>query len=350
MRKRKAFGLFEPMSEFSSLIEAFYKAAKGKNDRLAVLAFKSELENNIFQIREELLNETYQFGPYRTFYVTEPKTRLIESACFQDRVVHHAIYDRLEPLYESQFYAYSFACRTGRGTHAAMLCLNDWVCKSGLRIFLKCDIRKFFPSVDREKLLVILRKSVGDEKMMRLMDRLVHSAPRTGIPIGNLTSQLFANIYMNELDQYVKRKLRVKYYIRYMDDFIVLTKDRESAHVLKEQMRDFVAKEMNLELSPEKVRIGNVNEGIPFVGYCQRPNEIKVRGAALRRIRKKVRRAYKRTFGKNYEMPDGFWESEETKRTHFYGSWSSFVGQTKYARNGVYLQSKMKNELELLPP
>lgn len=350
MRKRKAVGLFEPMMEFSNLIQAFHRASKGKRNRLAVLSFQTHLEENIFKIQEQLLREDYPFGPYRSFYVTEPKTRLIESACFQDRVVHHAIYERLEPLFDVQFYEYSFACRTGRGTHAAMLTLQDWIHRSNFNTFLKCDIRKYFPSVNRTKLLEIMARSIADEKMLRLLDKLVMSAPRTGIPIGNLTSQLFANIYLNELDQFVKRKLRVKYYIRYMDDFILLMETPDAARAMKEILREFNEDELKLTLSPEKVRIGQVHEGVPFVGYCLRPNDIRVRGAALRRMRKKVKKAYRKTFGANYEMPDDFWDSQKTKRSHFYGSWSSFTGQTRYAKDGSYLQERMVKELEILPP
>lgn len=350
MRKRKVYGLFDPMTEFPNLIGAFYKAAKGKKNRLAVLSFQANLEDNLFDIQARLRDETYPFGPYRSFYVTEPKLRLIESACFQDRVVHHAIHERLEPLFDSQFYEYSFACRSGRGTHAAMLTLGEWIHNSRLPIFLKCDIRRFFTSINREKLLSVLDKSIGDEKMMRLLERLILSAPRTGIPIGNLTSQLLANVYLNELDQFVKRRIRVKHYIRYMDDFILLTEDPESARVLKEEIRVFVEDELKLELSPEKVRIGHVNEGVPFVGYCQRPDDIRVRGAALRRMRKKVRKAYLASFGRHYEMPEDFWESQRTKRTLFYASWSSFVGQTKYTKNANGLSRNLIRELEILPP
>ena len=338
------------MTEFSSLRRAFYSAAQGKKNRLAVLSFQNNLEENIFDIQERLRDETYPFGPYRSFYVTEPKRRLIESACFQDRVVHHAMYERLEPLFDPKFYEYSFACRAGRGTHAAMLKLGEWIRESRLPTFLKCDIRQYFTSVDREKLLSILRKSIGDEQMMRLLERLILSAPRTGIPIGNLTSQLFANLYLNELDQLVKRQLRVKYYIRYMDDFILLTENHGAARRLKETIREFVQDELKLELSPEKVRIGHVKEGVPFVGYCQRPSGVRVRGAAMRRMRKKFRKAYRKDFGRNYEMPEGFWSSQKTKRTVFYASWSSFVGQTKYTKNAAYLKEKMIKELEILPP
>lgn len=350
MRKRKAVGLFEPMREFSSLLHAFNKAAHGKKDRLAVLSFRSRLEENLFEIRDELEEETYSFGPYRTFYVTEPKRRLIESARFQDRIVHHAIFDRLEPLFEAQFYHYSFACRTGRGTHAAMTTLHEWIQRSRLPVFLKCDVRRYFPSIDRATLVSILDRSIGDPKMMRLLERLILTAPNTGIPIGNLTSQLFANIYLNELDQFVKRELRIKHYVRYMDDFVFLLETPERARDVRTLSQAFLRDRLKLELSPEKVRIGKVSEGLPFVGYCLRPGEVRVRGASLRRLRKKVRKAYRRSFGKHHEMPEDFWDSDRTRHSLFYGSWSSFVGQTKYAKNAGFLKEKLIQELELLPP
>lgn len=350
MRKRKIYGLFDPMTEFRVLNRAFKAASAGKKDRLAVLSFEMRLEENLFQLRDDLRTENYGFGPYRSFFVHEPKLRLIESACFRDRVVHHAIYGVLEPIFDAKFYEYSFACRTGRGTHAAMLTLHEWVRKSRLKTFLKCDIRKFFPSMDRTVMMSILERSIGDEKMMRLLEKLVMNAPRTGIPIGNLTSQLFANIYMNELDQFVKRQLRVRYYIRYMDDFIILCETPVEARTLRDTIEDFLISNLKLELSPEKVMIGQVSQGIPFVGYCQRPNGIRVRGAALRRSRKKVRKAFRSSFGRHYEMDEDFWESTKTRRSRFYGSWSSFVGQTKYADDGLYLQQKLARELELLPP
>ncbi len=350
MRKRKAHGLFEPMTDFLYLKNAFKTASAGKRNRLAVMSFRVRLEENIFQLSNDLQAESYSFGPYRSFYIHEPKTRLIESACFRDRVVHHAIYKTLEPIFDAQFYEYSFACRTGRGTHKAMLTLHDWVRRSKLKTFLKCDIRKFFPSMDRTLMMSFLERSIADEKLMRLLEKLVMNAPRTGIPIGNLTSQLFANIYMNELDQFVKRKLRVKYYIRYMDDFILLCETPQEGRRLRDEIEEFLRTKLKLELSPEKVMIGQVDQGIPFVGYCQRPNGIRVRGAPLRRSRKKVRKAFKSSFGRHYEMEEDFWTATKTRQSRFYGSWSSFVGQTKYANDGLFLQQRLAKELELLPP
>ncbi len=345
MRKRKFDGLFDSMADFLNLRDAFYAASKGKRDRLAVATFQSTLEMNLFAMEKDLQNETYEFGPYRSFYVSEPKRRLIESARFRDRVVHHAICMKLNPIFFPRFYEYSFACLPGKGTHSSMLTLHKWVQKSGRPYFLKCDIRKYFPSVKRPILLGILKRTLADEKLLRLLEKLILTAPRTGIPIGNLTSQLFANIYLNELDQYVKRELKEPYYVRYMDDFVFLLNSHEEALRLREKIEKFVVEKLDLELSPEKVRIGLVDEGLPFVGYCLRPYSVRVRGASLRRCRKKVVAAYKKSFADGMSVREK-WGEDIVRHSLFYRSWSSYVGQTRYAEDSFYLQEKLLNEIE----
>lgn len=345
MRKRKFHGLFDSMTEFLNLRDAFYLSIKGKRGKAAVELFESALEVNLFSISEELYNETYEFGPYQSFYVNEPKKRLIESAKFRDRVVHHAICMKLNPIYFPQFYKYSFACIPGRGTHSAMLTLHKWVKGSGRGYFLKCDIRKYFPSVNRFILLDILKKTLADEKLLRLLEKLILTAPQTGIPIGNLTSQLFANLYLNELDQYVKRNLQEPYYIRYMDDFVFLVNSHEEAVVLRQKVEEFVVQTLQLELSPEKVHIGRVEDGLPFVGYCLTQKSIRIRGGSLRRCRKKVLIAYKKSFPQGLSVKEN-WESKVVRNSLFYKSWSSFVGQTSYVEDSLYLQSKLLNEIE----
>lgn len=346
MRKRKYDGIFESMAEFLNLRDAFYFASKGKKDRIAVMTFDSYLELNLLKVVEELQAETYEFGPYRSFYVIEPKKRLIESARFRDRVVHHAICMKLNPIYYPMFYEYSFACLPEKGTHLAMLTLHNWIKGSGRPYFLKCDIRKYFPSIKRPILMELLRKTLADEKLLRLLERLIFTAPRTGIPIGNLTSQLFANIYLNELDQYAKRELREPFYIRYMDDFVFLLNSHEEALDLRKKVEEFVVNKLQLELSPEKVRIGRVSEGLPFVGYCLRPESIRVRGASLRRCRRKVKTAYKKSFLDRISVRE-HWQTDRVRQSLFYRSWSSYVGQTRYAENGLYLQSDLLKEIEI---
>lgn len=346
MRRRKFTNIFDSMTEFGHLKNAFYGACQGKKSRLTVMSFEVSLERNLLSLHQELRDGTYQFGPYRSFYVTEPKRRLIESACFRDRVVHHAICNKLNPIFFPKFYQYSFACLPGRGTHSAMLTLQKWINTSRRKYYLKCDIRKYFPSVRRDILFALLQKSLADERLLKLLEGLIHTAPQTGIPIGNLTSQLFANIYLNELDQFVKRELREPYYVRYMDDFILLTDSAQASSELRKVIEDFVVSKLKLEMSPEKVRIGRVEEGLPFVGYCLRRNSVRVRGASLRRCRKKVFKAYRSSFQRKNVQLQQDWATPLVRQSLFYRSWSSFVGQTRYADDSFYIQNKLLKEIE----
>ncbi|MCB0370026.1 MAG: group II intron reverse transcriptase domain-containing protein [Bdellovibrionales bacterium] len=285
--------LFESIFSFSSLNRSFYSAAKGKWDRTSVAKFCIDLEKNILEIIDQIYDNTYEFGPYRSFTIFEPKKRKIESASFRDRVVHHSIFKTLEVVFEPKFFFHSYACRSGRGSHAAMLTLKKWVSIYPTMWFLKCDIKKYFESIDREILFKILSESINDERLLSCIKKLIFTAPgNKGIPIGNLTSQLFANVYLNELDQYVKRVLRKKYYVRYMDDFIILVSNHEEAREVLNLVREFVSNKLKLELSPQKVLVGRVSEGVCFVGYMVFPSQIRLRSGRLRSYRQKLKKRY----------------------------------------------------------
>lgn len=281
--------LFETITSYQSLHRAFYKSIKRKGCRQSIAKFAVNLEENILQISQELKGGTYQFGPYRSFFVHEPKTRLIESAWFRDRVVHHALHEVLETIYDPIFIEHTYACRSGRGHHAAMLKLHQWMQGDPNRYFLKCDIKKIFPSIDRTILIGIISRKIKDTRLLNCIENLIHTAPGgKGIPIGNLTSQLFANIYLNELDQFIKRKLKVHHYIRYMDDFICLVKPQNEALNLRVQIQEFLFVNLNLELSPQKVMIGPTKMGMSFLGFHLTPKRIRLKGVNLRKMRKKV--------------------------------------------------------------
>lgn len=280
--------LFDEISSFPRLRRSFYMAAKAKFTRTAITKFSTKLEQNLLEISDQLKNEEYSFGKYRSFYIAEPKIRLIESACFRDRVVHHSLHRSLEPIFDAQFYDHSYACRSGRGHHKAVLLLQKWMRTTPEQYYLKCDIRKFFPSIDREILLQILGKTLVDQKLMRCLDRLIHQAPRSGIPIGNLTSQLFANIYLNELDQFIKRRLRIRKYVRYMDDFIMIFETHDAALVAKSQIEEFLILKLKLTMSPHKVLIGKNQLGVAFLGFFLTPRSIRLRGTFFRRMKKKI--------------------------------------------------------------
>jgi retron-type reverse transcriptase len=219
--------------------------------------------------------------------VNDPKRRHIHKASVRDRLLHHAVYRILYPFFDRKFIADSFSCRLGKGTHKAINRFRDMayqVSKNHTRTcwVLKCDIRKFFASIDHEILIGILKKYIGDENIMWLLEDIVMSfnteiatsantPPRNdsmmGLPLGNLTSQLFANVYMNEFDQWVKHRLREKYYVRYADDFVFLSEDREYLGLLIPVIDDFLQNRLKLFLHPDKVFIKTVASGVDFLGW-----------------------------------------------------------------------------------
>ena len=280
---------FEQVYEYPRLLAAFKRASQGKRGTFEVVRFSFSLEENLLKMKNDLANGCYVFGPYRSFRVSEPKDRLIEAADFKDRVVHHSMHELLNNYFEKKFYIHSYACRTGKGTHAAMQKLQEWSSKHPSYWYLKCDVRKFFESIDREILFKTLSRFIPDPKWRHLIENLIKTSPRSGgIPIGNLTSQLFANVYLGELDTFIKRRLKVGSYVRYMDDFICLGKTKAEMVFLRSEIEKFLESELRLKLSPQKVQMGQVNEGISFVGYRVFPHMVRLRGAALRRFRKKL--------------------------------------------------------------
>lgn len=259
--------------------------------------FEFRLEENIFELRHKLLNREYQHGSYYAFYIQDPKQRLIHKATVQDRVLHHAIFNILNPIFEPTFIADSFSCRVGKGTHKGVASLASMLRKvsknnTGPCFALQCDIQKFFASVDQNLLLKILAKRVQDKDTIDLLSKIIYSFDKTsnekGIPIGNLTSQLFANIYMNELDQFIKRVLKVKYYVRYTDDFVIVSDNTEYLNNLLPAIRQFLDKSLALTLHPHKISIRKYRQGIDFLGYVILPHYIQLRTKTKRRMLRKI--------------------------------------------------------------
>lgn len=285
------YGLWNGFANFPRLLHAFFRAARGKYDRIAVLQFYADLEPKLLQMRDELLAGTYRWGSYRAFYVIDPKLRLIESAPFRDRVVHHAMHEVMAPIFEDSFYAHSYACRPGRGTHASVATLRHWIGDQPDWYFLKMDVQKFFPTIDREILFGRITRKIGDRRFLELIQSLLRQAPGIcGIPIGNLTSQLFANVYLDALDQYVKRVLRVPFYLRYMDDIVLLDRDLDRLRRWRDQLGEYGAGQLRQRFHPHKVNFGKVCEGIPFVGYRIYPWGVSIRGKTLRRFVRKLKK------------------------------------------------------------
>lgn len=271
---------------FGWLIEADRNARKGKRYRAEVLNFTARLEDNLFTIQQGMMNGSYVLGPYRKLWVYVPKKRLVMALDYPDRIVQWSLYLYLNPIYDRLFIEDSYACRKGKGSHKAAKRLQYWMCqvqrKPGPGWYcLKLDISKYFYRVNHEKLLAILERRVKDPAMMAFIRGVVNSRaepfglPRwrtpqdttpeewlyeVGMPIGNLTSQLFANIYLNELDQYCKHRLKIHYYIRYMDDVIILGQDKETLHRWKAAVETFLQEELALDLN-SKTSIRPVRQG-----------------------------------------------------------------------------------------
>ena len=229
-------GLHEKMGTFENANTSFHQAARCKRYTNEVLAFSMVKEEELLRATEEIQNLTYRQGEYKIFKVFEPKERLIMALPFYDRVVQHMICNAIQPVFENGFYYHSYACRSGKGMHAASDTLYQWMyeteVKQGLRMYaFKGDISKYFASIPHDKLKDENRRYIGDKKALMLMDDIIdHNGilpDGVGIPVGNLTSQLFANVYGNKLDKFCKHVLHIPYFVRYMDDFIILSDDLE---------------------------------------------------------------------------------------------------------------------------
>jgi retron-type reverse transcriptase len=278
-------GLFEKICLMKNLRLAHRKARKGKGKRPYVQAFESRLDKNLLSLQRELLRGTYSPLPMRRFIISDPKTRVIHAPAFRDRVVHHAICNILGPIFEKSFIHDSYASRKGKGTHAALLRFDVFMRKASRNgtpapfakdnnmvkgWALKADIRHYFPSVDHEILLELLGRKIRDRKVLKLLEMIMKAyatSPGKGIPLGALTSQLFANIYLNPLDHFIKEKLGAKLYLRYLDDFVLLGSSMRQLEAWRQGIGNFLASELKLELHPEKTHISPLHHGTSLLGF-----------------------------------------------------------------------------------
>lgn len=253
--------------------------------------------DNILALHDDLVNHAYRHGLYQGFRINDPKPREIHKSPVRDRLLHHAVYRMLYPFFDRTFIADSFSCRLNRGTHKALNRFRKFsyiVSKNHTRTVwvLKCDIRKFFASIDHLTLLEILKMYIDDPNIVWLLQKIVGSfdsgRPVTGLPLGSLTSQLLVNVYMNEFDQWLKHRMKAKYYIRYADDFVVLSQDKSWLEELLPRAADFLKENLRLQLHPDKVFIKTLASGIDFLGWVHFPNHRVLRTVTKRRMLKKL--------------------------------------------------------------
>jgi len=327
-----------------SLFIAWKRFSRDKRKKKDVLQFEWNLEQNIFALHRDLKNKTYKHGSYGSFYITDPKQRHIHKATVRDRVLHHSIVRILTPLFEPIFIANSFSCRIGKGTHRGVKSVEKMsriVSQNYTRdcFGLKCDVRKFFDSVDHAVLISILRQKIKDEDTMWLLEEIIGSFAsgysnlfeKKGIPIGNLTSQLFANVYMNEFDQFVKHELKVEHYARYTDDFVILSEDKEYLVNLLKPIRDFLGNTLKLSLHPKKISIRNLHNGIDFLGYVIFPHHRLLRTKTKNRVAKGMMRRLK-------DQESGGIEPDQVVQ-----SLHSYIGVLAHANTHRFTE-KLKND------
>jgi len=274
--KIKLVHKFEDLISIDNLLSAWQEFIKGKRNKKDVQIFSFYLMDNILSLHSDLKNHTYKHGGYQCFKINDSKSRIIHKASVRDRLLHHALYRILYPFFDKTFMSNSFSCRNNKGTHKAINQFRSFaynVSKNNTKTcwILKCDIRKFFASIDQNILINILEQYITDKDIINLLKGTIFSfnsgKQKTGLPLGNLTSQLFANVYMNEFDYFVKHKLKVKYYIRYADDFIVLSDNKKYLENILEAISNFLQNELRLMLHPDKIFIKTLSSGVDFLGW-----------------------------------------------------------------------------------
>lgn len=281
-----------------------------KKNKLDVQEFSLKFMDNIMKLHNELKNGAYCHGPYQSFKINDPKPRDIHKSCVKDRLVHHAVYRQLYWFFDRKFIYDSYSCRKDKGTHKAVkqfITYADSVSCNDTKTcwILKCDIKKFFANIDHDILKGILRKHICDAKVLTLLENIIDSfytngKPGKGLPLGNLTSQLLVNIYMNEFDQFIKYSLKQKHYIRYADDFVFFSQNKTELEKLIPTISNFLEKKLKLEIHPDKLFIKTLASGIDFLGWVHFSNHRVLRTATKRRMMNKVMMTNKESVFQSY--------------------------------------------------
>ncbi|UCH93189.1 MAG: RNA-directed DNA polymerase [Candidatus Aminicenantes bacterium] len=299
--------LINQIKSFENLLTAANKAAKGQRSQPNVLLFFWKLEENLFQLQKELETQCYSPAGYSTFFIYEPKPRMISAAPFRDRVVHHALMNVISPLLERSFIVDTYANRVGKGTHKAICRYQSFL--QEYEFVLKCDIKSYFPSIDHEILKSLLRKRIACKPTLWLLDTIIDGSNpqqpvmayfpgdrlftpverRIGLPIGNLTSQWFGNYYLNPLDHFVKEKLQCKAYVRYVDDFVLFSNKKTQLWQWKKQVELFLQK-FRLKLHPARCQVYPAAVGYRFLGQVVFRTHRRLAANNVRKFKKRKRK------------------------------------------------------------
>ena len=329
---------YDEIISLKNLILAYKKARKGKTKKDYVKNFEENLAYNLKILHEELKNQTYKPKPMETFILRDPKTRKISKSDFRDRILHHAVCNIIEPIFDKTFIYDNCANRKGKGNLFAIKRfdsfvrkvsrngkINGWFNENQIKGYcLKADIKHYFEEINHNILLEIIQRKIKCEKTIWLLKRIIERETHRfvnnrGMPLGNLTSQFFANVYLNELDQFVKHKLKAKYYLRYVDDFVILHSSKNQLKAWKKEISNFLKEKLKLNLHPDKSRIVNLSRGIDLVGfrnfyYCRF-----LRKRSIRKMKRKILLFNKGEFSQDkfFEIFQG-WNAHATYSNNYY--------------------------------
>ena len=337
------------MVAVENLFLAWGHFKRGKRQRKDIQYFERYIEDCIFDLHEDLVTLRYQHGRYQHFHVFDPQKRYISKACVRDRLVHQMLYATLTEVFDPTFIFHSFSCRVGKGTHAGVNQLHKIlrrVSHNGTRscFALKMDVQRFFDSVDHDLLKSLLRQRVQDHRVLCITDRVIDSfrsqldPPRNvGLPLGNVTSQIFANVYLHPLDHFVKHTLRQKYYLRYCDDFMIVAHEKSQLTALMEPISDFLAQQLRLTLHPKKIILSNMHQGIDFLGYILFLHHRLLRTSTRRRMQRRLKTKYTAYL------------QQQIDPTHMDQSLPSYLGILSHA-NTYRLSQNLKNTYWIRAP
>lgn len=316
------------------MLSAWQKFKKGKSSKKDVLLFERNLEDNLFNLYYNLKDKTYKHSSYKHFYITDPKLRHISKAGVSDRIAHQALFNFLEPIFDKAFIFDSYSSRKEKGTHKAVFRLLKFIRKESKNysqkcFIIKCDIKRFFDNIDHRILFGLIKNKIKNKDTLNLILEIIKSfchKLEKGIPLGNITSQLFANIYLNELDQFVKHTLKVRYYIRFCDDFVIIDKSSEILKEKAKQINYFLQRNLKLSLHSNKIFIRKPNQGIDFLGYIILPHYLLLRTKTKKRMFRNLEKKIE-----NYKK--GLITKEK-----FNQSTQSYLGYLKHARSYRVIQ------------
>ena len=279
LQQLSRYSMFDEITSKENFLTAFNNTRKGQcKHKIEAIKFYDNWPSNLEVVRKDVINQTYTVSPYTEFKVFEPKERAIKAPKYRDKIVQHAINNVLRDFYEPRFIKDSYACIRGKGTHRALAALRDHASRACEYMddphFIKMDVSKFFYSIHHDTLKSVVRKKIQCQQTLRLLDIIIESSGAVGLPLGNLTSQVLANVYMNELDQYAKHTLKLKHYVRYADDFFAVVDGRNTAVAVKNKLKEFVVGSLKLRIADPKCGITRVRKGVVALGMKVHPSHI----------------------------------------------------------------------------